>query len=510
MAVSDESQLLREAKDIYGALTRQIGGKHDGAGSSSDNPIGSLNKRVMSAVNGTVQQPLLCLLNDVHKGAETSRDVGMALCNLPGPMQKDLEALPASLKVDDLTTYLLSNVSNVLDEMKSVSSNPKGLYPRLICGSIPVDPAKLTNLAKKYGALDASDGNEATRAMRGPPGSSADVVAGFSISFRNVAEPLHSGIVKLCNIREKVARVSQTASSIGGSDGALGDLLSQQEKVGEMVEVLTGIFAKNGPDTPKSGSSGTARGLDSPETNVLSIVEEGSNMIHSADKFRGPLEKSIERVKQLGDMLAGLGDELKDLFHSAMEAIGVVVEQIRAFIANMPRLLSEVKQFFVPSGVRALFLTTSPQTASLLAGMEKLSTAVPDPDQLHSTARSVFDQSESLSTVELIKSKIVDVVRIPTDLIAKLALISEELPAKILAAAKAALKAWAEEYGENAIRAKIEDGICDAAEAVAGEKLADALGHLLPFGKGSEKSQKPFGSGKSQKHTISSMLTSLF
>lgn len=492
MAVKDKSEALGDAKNLYNTLSQKLGGTGSTDGGGDENPIGSLNKAVLGAVSDTVQTPLLGIMNDVHRGVEVSNEVKMSVVDLPGPLQKELEDLPSSLKVDDLSNGLSSTVRNVLETMKTVAADPKTLYPRLLCGSIPVDPAKLTNLAKKYGALDVldanSDGNEATRAMRGPPGSTADIVSGFTGSFKSVADPLLSGVEKLSAIKGKLESTTKAIQDVSGDEGALDDLLSQQEKVGGLTDRLTSLFATTEPTTPTSGQSqsptSVTRGLplDNPQTDVIAIVEEGSQLLSSADNFKGPLEKCIERVKGLGEMLSTLGDELKDLFENAMTAVGHVVEHLRTFIKSLPRILSEIRQFFVPSGLRALFMQSSPETNNLLADVEKLSSSVPDPEEMQSSARAVLDESEALSTVELIKKKIIEVVGLGPKLISELAVLSEDLPDKVLASAKKALKDWAEEFGESVIGAKIEDGICDAVEAVAGEKLADAVADFLPFG----------------------------
>lgn len=490
MAVKDENNSLSEARDIYDALCRKLG-DGDAAGASGENPIGSLNRAVLTAVRSTVQEPLLDIMGDVHTGTEASREMKTAVIDLPGPLQKELEELPSSLKIDELTTEFSSTARSVLETMKTVAADPKMLYPRLLCGSIPVDPAKVTNLAKNYNALDLqepnkTDGNEAARAMRGPPRSTADVVLGFTGSFKAVAEPLLLGMEKLSTVREKLTSTMETVQSVSGRHSDLDELLAQQSKVGDLTERLTGLFAATEPGTPSSVASANVAScslpIEDPRTNVLAVVEEGRELLNSADNFKGPLEQCVERVKCLGDALASLADDLKDLFEHAMDAFGTVVEHLRTFIANLPRILKEIRQFFVPTGLRALILQSSPETNNLLSDVEKLSAGVPDPEIMQSTARSVLDESESLSTVQRITKKIVDVVEIPMKLAAKLAVMYEKLPECVLAAAKNAMKEWADEFGERYLGAILGDGICDAVEAVAGEKLADAIGAMLPFG----------------------------
>lgn len=490
MAIKVQREELEGAKELYSKLSEKLGGQTS-AEESDDNPIGNLNKAVLGAVRETVQGPLLAVMNDVHAGVEVSNDVKNAVTELPGPLEKELNDLPSSLKVDELSNGLPSTVNRVLQTMQSVAADPKTLYPRLLCGSIPVDPAKLTNLAKKYNAIDVldatSDGNEAARAMRGPPGSTADVVAGFAGSFKTVAKPLLTGVEKLSCIKEKLESTTKTIQSVSGDEGALDDLLSQQQKVGGLTDRLTSLFAETEPASPSSQSqspTSVTRGLPigNSQTDVIAIVEEGSQLLSSADTFKGPLEACIARVKDLGEMLSTLGEELKDLFENAMTVVGHVVEHLKTFIRSLPRILGEIRQFFVPSGLRALFMQSSPETNNLISDVEKLSSSLPDPEELQSSARSVLEESESLSKVQLIKSKIVEVVGIPSKLISELALLSEDLPDKVLTATKKALKKWAEEFGESVVGTKIEDGICDAVEAVAGDKIASAVADFLPFG----------------------------
>jgi hypothetical protein len=512
MAVQDENKVLAEAKELYNALARKAGGGGAG-GSSSDNPVGSMNRAVMDAVSKTVQVPLLGIMSDVHAGTESSRNLASTVGGVRGPLQKELEDMPRALNIDALTTDLPATVRSVLDTMKSAAADPSVLYPRLLCGSIPVDPAKLANLAKKYKALElldgasgggANDGTAQARALRGPPGSTADVVSGITGAFHGVAEPLMAALEKLRSVREKVSVVGEGVRRLDDGQGPLDDLLSQQHKVGELLERLTGMFSKDGPGTPTSArgaESATASrsfGLDSPATNALAIVEEGTQLVRSAESdLRRPLEQCIERVKAAGDKIAGLAAELKELFQLAMESFGRVAELLRTFTANLPRIAAEVRHFFIPTGLRALFLQPSEHTAALLASVEKLKTAAPDPEKIESAARSVLQESESASKVALITSKVRDVVRAPTDMIAKLVVMSRDLPGKVLAAAKAALKAWAAEFGERVVGNKIEDSVCGVAGAVGGESVANAVADFLPFGRSDKHGADGGGPGNS-------------
>ncbi len=165
MAVQEENQILEEAKELYSQL---VAGKKD----SGDGILGSLNKAVLDNVSKAVREPLAGVLSTVESGVESSREVAGSLTDLPELCLKELENVPRVLKLDALTGDVPSTVRSVLDAMKAAAADPTILYPRFVCGSIPVDPAKIASVVNKYNA----GGTIAERSA--PPGSSAEVISG--------------------------------------------------------------------------------------------------------------------------------------------------------------------------------------------------------------------------------------------------------------------------------------------------------------------------------------------
>lgn len=516
MTAQEENKILAEAKELYqtfaGKASQLDEGKEDN--DSEDTVLGSMNKVVLETVSKTACEPMLDLMNTANVGVETSREVANSVGDLPGPLKTELEEMPSNLKMEALTKDIPSAVRNIIDAMKTAGSDPSILYPRLLCGSIPVDPAKVGSLAKKYKALEILDGqgggNDSmaqSRSMRGPPSSSAEAVTGIAGTFNSVAEPLMEGLDKIKSIHAKLNSTSESVRSLEGGGKEFEDLMSKQDEVTGFVDRLTSMFSPDGPGTPVSDGSRDIhpRGSAASNANCIELVEEGSQLVRSAQDFHGPIERAVEKVKSAGDRIAGLASELKELFELAMETFGKIVDLLTAFVSNLPRIIGEIKQFFVPTGFRALFMQPSVETRNLLDGVEKLKSTVPKPDEVEASARSVLDESESVSTISVIVSKISEVVRAPMELLAKLEVISSELPGKIVTAAKEALKDWAENFGENLLEDKIEDGIEDIAEMIGGEKLADAVGDLLPFGSsGSDEGKGNGGNG------LGGMLNSFF
>ncbi len=290
------------------------------------------------------------------------------------------------------------------------------------------------------------------------------------------------------NIRDKLTKTSEAVREIDGGGRDLDELVEKEGEIGGWVDRVTGMFSSEN----QSGEV-AERGLGD-NGNCMNVVEEGTQLVRSAGDFQGPLERCLEKVKAMGARIASLAEELKALFNMAMDVLKNVVELLKAFIANLPTILDQIRQFFVPSGLRSLIMVTSNDTQNLLSSVEKLRTAVPQPEEIESNARSVLDGSKSASIAEQIKEKIGSIIEVPMLLVQKLAQLSNELPGKVIASAKAAVKAWATEFGADIIGDKIEAGIQGVAGIIGGQKLADAVGDLLPFGEDDDKGdEKPSG-----------------
>lgn len=486
-----------EARQVYETLISKL----DGTASKKEGELSQIvqfNRAIIESASTTIQKPLLDCMKDVHIGVEASREAAECLKDLPGPVQEELESIPTALKVDVLADDFTRNVYSVLNSVKEVVANPKLLYPRLLCGSIAVDPAKVTNLAKRYKAIEFLDGGgegeSMARAMKGPPKDTADAVSGISSSLSGVTDPLIAGIGKLKEIKDRLSETSKSIRSLSDDGVAFQNLLTQQENIGNFLEGAASSFhspsqsprADEGDIESRSLSNAS---VEVEKMNAMNIIEKGADIVKSADSFNEALDSCVEKVKEVGGKVSVFAEEMKELFSSALEWLGKVAELLRTFIVKLPMLIAELKSFFVPTGLRALIMQPSSDTRNLLGSIESLQVSVPNPDEIESTAREALVNSESASKLESIREKIASLIAVPQLLIRKLEKMSAELPGKLLDDTKRTAEIWIEEFGKTFVSDKIETGLEDAAAMVGCEKFASAVTNMLDFGKSSPSGQ---------------------
>jgi hypothetical protein len=183
--IPSEDDILAQAKAIYAHIGGGASGKCVAAG--------SVNEAVMKSVTDAARIPLLDIMKIVSTGIESSRDIVTSFGNLRGPLQMEVDGLPAVLGADTLSD-LVAPVRNVMDSIKSVAVDPTLLYPRVLCGSIPVDPAKVAGISQQFKVFEAVDGvaradsRPAGASPRGSPQSTSEVVSVIAAKYFQVGE----------------------------------------------------------------------------------------------------------------------------------------------------------------------------------------------------------------------------------------------------------------------------------------------------------------------------------
>jgi hypothetical protein len=184
--IPSEDDILAQAKAIYAHI----------GGGASDKCVatGSVNEIVMKSVTDAARIPLLDIMKIVSSGIESSRDIATSIGSLRGQLQTEVDTLPTALGADTLSD-LAAPVRNVMDIIKSVAVDPRLLYPRVLCGSIPVDPAKVGGILQQFKVFEAVDvvaransGPDGGRSMRGSPQSTSEVVAVIAAKYFQIGE----------------------------------------------------------------------------------------------------------------------------------------------------------------------------------------------------------------------------------------------------------------------------------------------------------------------------------
>jgi len=490
MTSEEDLNLLSEARELFEAFRQSHFDNDDDDGQSA---MASLNHAVRKEVQEVVRTPLEDAMASAKDGAECARAIAQSVGALPATADTELRELPATLNVGQGDASV--SIRTIAQTLSTAAKDPSIFFPRLLCGSIPVDPVKIGRFVGKVSTAGPV-GEKSEKSEKSPDGdgygggSSADFVQNVARSFGGIAEPVVEGMEALGGLKEKLKSAGESLSALNSGEADVKGLADAQDKVSGLVDRFFKLFSDDKADrdgaTEDVTVTVTDRGLPKQDNdNCVDSVDEGARLAKSVGELSGPLEKAVEMARNLGDTIMKIAEKLKELFNMIVESLSKLVEMVKNFIAKIPEIIDSVRQFFVPSGLTSLFLTQSEETATLLKAFDGIRESVPQPETLVAT-RGQLGESSGVKEAEGIVGKIKELIKKPTELIAKLAALASELPHKIISAASDAIKRWVKNHGVDAVGDKIEDGLQDIAGKIGGDRLADAVGDFLPFGSDDE------------------------
>lgn len=482
MAVEEDNVLLREARELYEQVAEAAASSDNDGGRST---LASLNRAVRAEVASAVREPLFEVLSTAREGVAAAKALAVDAGALPETTQTELREIPETAKLNSLGGDVPNSIRTVATTLAAAAKDPSMLYPRLLCGSIPVDPARVGRALANVN-LDALSGNEVASREGGAPKSSADVAKAVASSFGGVAEPLVEGLDALSGVRERLSACGGAVNELtcSADADALSSLAGTQEQVSTLVDRFMVLFTGD-DDAPTESMTGNKECIGDrgapKQKDCVKTVAEGTEMIRSAGDMGETLEQCIGSARSFGEKVAALAHELKDMLTIIVGAFGKLVDLLKKFFKQLPAIIDQVRNFFVPSGLLGIVMVTSEETKNLVDAIDNLQSSVPNAESVES-ARGLVRESKSVGAAEKLMEKLKEIVQLPIALMHKLAVVSKELPGKMIEAAKEALRKWVSKYGIDKIGDKIEDGLVDVAGQLGGKKFADAVGDLLPFG----------------------------
>lgn len=450
-----------------------------------------------------------------------------------------IASLTRELGVEELGTDLLSAISPLADSILNAVHNPKTIFPRTMCGGIPVDPALLFRLSKQYRILDALDEAAAaqmtsesetdnaaqkqtaaamtSRSMKQPPKSSAELLRGVSTRYQSLCEALKASVSHLQEIRTGFNSVLTTLRELEDIATPLRSVRGKQGNISIMAERMVEILNSDTKDTPHVSLTSDApismdtlalgraqvtpkqfgMGMQPTVTRIRSrsaqvqlpdLLEEVMQIAQDIAAYVEPLRLTLDKLRDLGDSLGQIASQTEKALRNAMGCIGEVVTSVRGLHGSLPSMAREIRQFFVPTGIRATFLRPSPDAVQLLESLDELIEALPDANSLESSSRSILDECETPQKLISIQKALGKTTEVPQKLLPLLSKLKDDVPQTMMQVAAAELQRWMEEEAKDAIEARVEDAVedlADAAEDLIGENATNVLASL--FGTASDE-----------------------
>ncbi|KAI0563894.1 hypothetical protein FGB62_33g185 [Gracilaria domingensis] len=457
--VSDEN-----LAGVYELVAKAIGKRQtQGIG------IEEVNKRCLCNISSELGDNFSEVAATIADGLNKSKRIVQEVDALPDVMNKELKELPEKLKLP-LLESARQKVMTLLAQLHAAAEDPAQLYPRLLCGSIPVDPAKVTKFSKQYRILERlNDLDERIglndRSLSGPPKSSEEVLTNVVASAEIISNTVLEPINQMSGLEKDFKEIKEFAATLLELKAPLDELLNLQEEAYGTMRRLTAMFLSEEERSEDTASEEVEqRAVD---RGILQTVRACSGLLDNTMQSRNVLDDSVLRIHSFTGLFAQQMDSLQARFeriHGMFESLANVLKQ---FVANLPRLAREIRQFFVPTGWRSYIMRPSDDLLSLLAGIEDLTTSFPDPNSLYSSVIENLDNGDLVGTLKKTKENIEEATCIPSKLLDTVQ--EQDFQQRIIASVRNTLLSALDELLSSAVdemKENVEDVIGKYAERV--------------------------------------------
>lgn len=489
-----ETRTLSDARNIYDNLAASYAGEH----------LISLNKLILKRVCEATKPSLTSASRTVKASLADARSTLSDTRALPSSLDGDISTMPARLGVDALPPDLTARLGRIVDALKTAVADPTCLYPRLACGGMPVDPAKLMKIVKQYRVLDALDGvadgggggGTADRDIR----TSADAVASLSTRVEAAVKPISECIETFTSAKHGLEAARDKIGEMVENAEPLQNIVNEEKRLVKILTYVKALLAKNDDETDSDsdsdddddGDDAVVRKTDAVESrsramdggNVVSMLDDGVGTINRVRDSTSALTEAGGLVATFTDAMRSVWDEVKELFSKLVAAARTVANALRVLIAGLPRFIAEAQNLFVPRGLYALVLRPSDETRALVDDLRELEAGLPDAGALmqktDGTKVDGEDGGECVTRGTDVMERMGKVSEMPGEVGEMVQRVADEMPEQVEQASKAALAEWVRETGAEVA----QDALGNVMDSVgvdgqAGEALMNAAGGLF-------------------------------
>ncbi|GAB0492948.1 hypothetical protein MMPV_004219 [Pyropia vietnamensis] len=360
------------------ALARQLG-------VSDITPIlRRIAERLSTDVGGPVSALRARLIGTVEAAKGLGDDLSAAATALPA----ELRALPdeAGVCSSVLTTDLPRAAGSLAAAASAAATEPSSLYPRFkCCGFAPggaagrrVDPTSVAKFASQHGALlsaldfavggaAASGGVAAPRSAtsggdgvaKAPPSSAAELVTTVTEDMAAVMAPLTAATAALTASRARLdnvsASVSATATVASSAVARLGD--SAAVAAAALAAVATAV-----------ASSGTV---------TSAALRDASAAAAAVGEAAAPLHETVTAARGAAGELEAARGELGAVVDALAADGSALAARSGDAATRLPAAADALRQFLVPTGVRALVLAPADELTALTGAVEGVRSVLP-------------------------------------------------------------------------------------------------------------------------------------
>lgn len=478
MACSDKETVIGDLSGL-GDILKTVAKTGEVGGITME----EIDARCLQAISVEVEESLSSVQAIIGDGLDKAKRVMQNVQGLPLAVGREVEELPETLKLTSLS-FISSTVWELLSHFQAAVEDPTRLYPRLVCGSIPVDPAKVTKFAKQYRMLEKlNDANDqipsGEKSMSVPPTSSQEVVAKIQSSAGELSEAVLNVAGQMSGLEKEFADLKVSAKTLLEVQKPIDEILDQQEEMYGLGCKLRAILSgtTKAEDIDGERDFGQAR-----SGGVIDVVQECCAVLDGIGKSQSSVQDAVVKIHSLSGLCRQQAETIRTRIEKVQGFLNKLVIVLRKLLANIPRLMQELRHFFVPSGWRACVLTPSQDLRMMLREIERLKETLPDPESLQESSIRALAEGDLVGKLGKLKDNVEELALIPSKVISKVE--EEDLQRKVVDCVRRILLRIAEELKESAT-GKVIDTI---GEKFGVDDVTERIEQFFPLAKSGSRS----------------------
>lgn len=480
MSAQDSSTAFAKFSQSYTVLAGKLGHKNV---STLDINLGIVHSKLMQAVSNEITGVTSEIKTTAAEGFAHSKEVVVDFKALPDMIFREIEAMPELLGLERFK-HIAARVRQLLNKLQEVVQNPSAMFPRLACSELPVDPALITSFRKRYLRLERMNQNDPEfeheeRSMPTAPKSALDVITNITSSLETFGDDVLASAEAIAKLSEELGKLRDLTQGLRSTEAVL-EMLQKEEKIHDIISQVSSLF-----QAEENPTSNAVRTLDKQQSpNPLDLVKEASSMVENVKRISGELNATVAKIQNTSNLYSSFITDMKELFCVALQRLSRLIDTVQKLKANLPRIGRELRQFFMPTGFKALILKPSGTLLSIFHSLEDIRTGLSEPETVARSAINTVNESDASAKVEATKKKLDELQNVPR----KLASIIEkqDLQKMIADTLERVVSEMMNDIGANVLQGAASGML----EAMGAGNLASEVGEHLGYLAGHTNSKK--------------------
>lgn len=447
--------------------------------------IATVHTKLFTAVSDEIRDDVEEISTTATAGFTSTKEVLSDVATISRTLSRDLVAMLRRLQLEKLQD-IDSSVKMLLTSLQAAVARPSTVFPRFVCGEIPVDPARLANLQKRHcrvQRLNAEDSNlrETDRSMPNPPKSGLDVITNVTSSLEIFADEVLVSADSIAKLSRDFDKLKTTANELALTHKPMVELLKQQEVIKDTMSLMSTVFQDN-DDNASSHYPQDADVAQKPN-NIIVGIENAAVMIDKIKDVGKSMHTTVEKIHEASEKFSSMSAHVHEFFTGAINCLSEFVESIRRLHANLARITRELHQFFMPMGLKALVLRPSDALLSILQSIEDIKNCMSEPQNIASSAIDELSKGESTQQIEAVRDKLEEIQLIPRQLYELVE--NVDFQKKIVGAVELQVSKLVDEFASNTVGGAMTDFL-----GTVRADLPSQLGYQFNFGTTKHSSEK--------------------